>query len=144
MCVGNTIKTNVLYNGEPFGDEVHSVIGVSQNKTVNVSEVTRVFAKLGEITFNDSQARIDNLNFSLRTTDSNGTVSTLETGETPLYMMINGSADRRWFWSAEGVNIGVAYPQFSSWASDMHSNLRWYDASNAVSTKVVSWTLSDE
>lgn len=144
MCVGNTIKTNVLYNGGPFGDEVHSVIGVSQNKTVNVSDITRVFAKLGEITFNDSQARIDNLNFSLRTTDSNGTVSTLETGETPLYMMINGSADRRWFWSAEGVNIGVAYPQFSSWASDMHSNLRWYDASNAVSTKVVSWILSDD
>ena len=144
MCVGNTIKTNVLYNGEPFGDEVHSVIGVSQNKTANVSEVTRVFAKLGEITFSDSQARIDQLHFSLRTTESDGTVSTLETGETPLYLIINGSADRRWFWSAEGVNIGVVYPQFSSWASDMHSNLRWYDASNAVSTKVVSWALSDE
>ena len=144
MCVGNTIKTNVLYNGEPFGDEVHSVIGASQNKTVNVSEITRVFAKLGEITFNDSQARIDQLHFSLRTTDSNGTVTTLETGDIPLYLVVNGSADRRWFWSVEGVNIGVAYPQFSSWASDMHSNLRWYDASNAVSTKVVSWTLSDE
>lgn len=144
MCVGNTIKTNVLYNGGPFGDEVHSVIGVPQNKTANVSDITRVFAKLGEITFNDSQARIDQLHFSLRTTDSNGTVTTLETGETPLYLIINGSADRRWFWSAEGVNIGVVYPQFSSWASDMHSNLRWYDASNAVSTKVVSWILSDD
>ena len=144
MCVGNKIKTNVLYNGEPFGDEVHSVIGVPENNTSNVSSITRVFAKLGEITFNDSQARIDQLNFSLRTIDSNGTVNNLETSEIPLYLIVNGSADRRWFWSTEGVNIGVAYPQFSSWASDMHTNLKWYDASNAVSSKVVSWISSDD
>ena len=144
MCVGNKIKTNVLYNGEPFGDEVHSVIGVPENNTSNVSSITRVFAKLGEITFNDSRARIDQLNFSLRTIDSNGTVNNLETSEIPLYLIVNGSADRRWFWSTEGVNIGVAYPQFSSWASDMHTNLKWYDASNAVSSKVVSWISSDD
>ena len=144
MCVGNTIKTNVLYNGETFGNEVHSVMGVADTKTVNVSTITRVFAKLGEITFNDSEARIDQLRFSLRIADSEGKVSTLETGETPLYIIVNGSTDRRWFWPTEGVNIGVAYPQFSNWASDMQTNLNWYDASNAVSTKVVSWTSDDE
>ena len=144
MCVGNTIKTNVLYNGEPFGDEVHSAIGAAENKTANASSITRVFAKLGEITFNDGNACIDQLRFSLRITDSDGKVITLQTGETPLYLVVNGSADRRWFWSTEGMNIGVAYPQFSYWASDMHTNLNWYDADHAVLTKVISWTSADE
>lgn len=144
MCVGNSIKTNVLYNGEPFGDEVHSVIGVAEDKTANVSTITRVFAKLGEINFSDGNVRVDQLRFSLKTVDSDGTIRTLETGKTPLYIVINGNKDRRWFWPTEGVNIGVAYPQFSLWASDMTSNLNWYSPANAVATKVVSWTLSDE
>ena len=144
MCVGNTIKTNVLYNGEPFGDEVHSAIGAAANKTANVSSITRVFAKLGEITFNDGNARIDQLPFSLRITDSDGKVIDLQTGETPLFLVVNGSIDRRWFWSTEGMNIGVAYPQFSYWASNMHTNLDWYDADHAVLTKVISWTSADE
>lgn len=144
MCVGNTIKTNVLYNGEPFGDEVHSVIGVQVTKTVNVSSISRVFAKLGEITFSDGKVRIDQLRFSLKTVDGDGNIKTLETGDTPLYIVINGISDRRWFWPAEGINIGVAYPQFSLWASDMHTNLNWYNPANAISTKVISWTSADE
>ena len=144
MCVGNTIKTNVLYNGEPFGDEVHSVIGSQVTKTTNASSITRVFAKLGEITFSSGQVRIDQLRFSLRTVDGDGNISTLETGETPLYIVINGNKDRRWFWPMEGVNIGVAYPQFSLWASDMQTNLNWYSPTYAISTKVVSWTSADE
>ena len=144
MCVGNTIKTNVLYNGEPFGDEIHSVIGVQVTKTVNVSSISRVFAKLGEISFSSGKVRIDQLRFSLKTVDGDGNIRTLETGETPLYIVINGIGDRRWFWPAEGINIGVAYPQFSLWASDMHTNLNWYNPANAISTKVVSWTSADE
>lgn len=145
MCVGNTIKTNVLYNGEPFGDEVHSVIGAQVTKTANVnSAITRVFAKLGEITFSSGNVRIDQLRFSLKTVDGDGNIKTLETGDTPLYIVINGISDRRWFWPAEGINIGVAYPQFSLWASDMHTNLNWYNPANAISTKVVSWTSADE
>ena len=144
MCVGNTIKTNVLYNGEPFGDEVHSVIGSQVTKTANASSITRVFAKLGEITFSSGQVRIDQLRFSLRTVDGDGNISTFETGETPLYIVINGNKDRRWFWPVEGVNIGVAYPQFNLWASDMHTNLNWYSPTYAISTKVVSWTSADE
>ena len=145
MCVGNTIKTNVLYNGEPFGDEVHSVIGAQVTKTANVNSIiTRVFAKLGEISFSSGKVRIDQLRFSLKTVDGDGNIRTLETGDTPLYIVINGISDRRWFWPAEGINIGVAYPQFSLWASDMHTNLNWYNPANAISTKVVSWTSADE
>lgn len=144
MCVGNTLKTNIIYNGADFGRELHSVIGVATNKTANVTSVNRVFSKVGEITFPDGNARIDQLRFSVRTEDENGKVNVQETGETPLYFVINGSTARQWFWPVEGINIGVSYPQFSTWASDMHLAINWYAASNAAASKVVLWTLDDE
>jgi hypothetical protein len=144
MCVGNTLKTNVVYNGNDFGEEVHSVIGVASDKTANVSTINRVFSKLGEISFPDGNVRIDQLRFSLRTEDTNGNTKLQETGETPLYLVVNGSTDRRWFWPKEGVNVGVAYPQFSQWASDMHTSIEWYAAHNAAAGKVVTWTTADE
>lgn len=144
MCVGNTMKTNVIYKGTDLGDEVHTVIGVGTSKTANASSITRVFSKLGEISFPDGNARIDQLVFSLRTENDNGKVSIQETGETPLYFIINGNSERQWFWPVEGINIGVAYPQFSTWASDMQTALYWYTGSNAAAGKVVSWTSADE
>ena len=144
MCVGNTLKTNVVYNGQDFGEEVHSVMGVASGKTANVASINRVFSRLGEISFPDGNVRIDQLPFSLRTEDSNGNTKLQETGETPLYLVINGSADRRWFWAKDGINIGVAYPQFSTWASNMHLSINWYAAENAVDGKVITWTSADE
>ena len=144
MCVGNTMKTNVVYNGQDFGEEVHSVIGVASDKTANVNTINRVFSKLGQISFPDGNVRIDQLPFSLRTEDSNGNTKLQEMGEIPLYFIINGSSDCRWFWAKEGVNIGVAYPQFSTWASNMHTAINWYAAENAVDGKVITWTSADE
>ena len=144
MCVGNTMKTNVVYNGQDFGEEVHSVIGVASEKMANVNTINRVFSRLGEISFPDGNVRIDQLPFSLRTEDSNGNTKLQETGEAPLYLVINGSADRRWFWAKDGINIGVAYPQFSTWASNMHTAINWYAAENAVDGKVITWTSADE
>ena len=143
MCVGNSIKTNIIYNGSDFGEEVHKLIGVATNSSANVSSITRVFSRLGGITFPDGNGRIDQLRFSVRT-EENGKVHTLETGETPLYLVINGSTDRRWFWPIEGINVGVAYPQFSSWASNMQTALNWYSESSAAAGKVVTWTSADE
>jgi hypothetical protein len=82
--------------------------------------------------------------FSLRTENDNGKVSIQETGETPLYLVINGSKDRLWYWSKEGINIGVAYPMFSIWASNMQTALNWYAGINAADGKVVTWTKADE
>lgn len=144
MCVGNTLKTYIVHNGSDFGEEVHSLMGVAADKTANNSSINRVFTKLGEISFPDGNARIDQLLFSVRLEDANGNTSTMETGETPLYFVINGSSDRRWFWPTEAVNIGVAYPQFSTWASNMHLAIDWYDAHNAAPNKVITWTSSDE
>ena len=144
MCVGNGIKTTVVYNGSDLGREVHSVIGVAADKQANTTSINRVFSKLGEITFPDGNARIDQLRFSLRTEDESGNIKTQETGETPLYFVINGSTDRLWFWPVDGINIGVAYPQFSTWASNMHTAIRWYAGENATAGKVVTWTRADE
>ena len=144
MCVGNTVKTNVVYNGQDFGEEVHSLIGVASDKTANVSTINRVFSRVGQISFPNGNVRIDQLPFSLRTEDSNGNTKLQETGNTPLYFVINGSTDRRWFWPIDGVNIGVAYPQFSTWASNMHTAIEWYAARNAAAGKVVTWTSADE
>ena len=144
MCVGNSLKTYIIYNGSDFGEEVHSVIGVASDKPANNTSINRVFSKLGEITFPDGNARIDQLRFSVRTEDSNGNIRIQETGETPLYFVINGSTDRRWFWPVEGLNIGVAYPQFSTWASNMHTAIEWYAPQNAAVGKIVTWTRDDE
>lgn len=144
MCVGNSLKTHIVYNGNDLGGEVHSVMGVASDKPANISSINRVFSKLGEISFPDGNARIDQLRFSVRTEDANGNVRTQETGETPLYFVINGSTDRRWFWPTEGINLGVAYPQFSTWASNMHTALNWYAGNNAAAGKVVTWTRDEE
>jgi hypothetical protein len=42
------------------------------------------------------------------------------------------------------LNIGVAYPQLSTWASNMHTALNWYAGYNAAAGKVVIWTPADE
>ena len=144
MCVGNALKTNILHNGTDFGEEIHSVMGVAADKTANVSTINRVFSRLGEIVFPDGSARIDQLHFSVRVEDANGNIGTMETGETPLYLVINGSSDRRWFWAKDGINIGVAYPQFSTWASNMHLAIDWYAAHNAAAGKVITWTRDEE
>jgi hypothetical protein len=109
-----------------------------------VSTINRVFTRLGQISFPNGNIRIDQLSFSLRTEDSSGNTKLQETGDTPLYFVINGSSDCRWFWSKEGINIGVAYPQFSTWASNMHTAIEWYAAQNAAAGKVVTWTRDDE
>ena len=145
MCVGNTVKTNVLLDGQEFGQETHAAAGLLSDRTVNVSTVSRMFVKLGELTFTDSNARIDQLDFSLRTTDDDGTVNLWQNdSDTPLFIVVNGSSDRRWYWPAEGVNIGVAYPQFSTWGTNRQSALNWYDSANAVSAKVVKWELEND
>ncbi len=143
MCVGNTISTTVLYNGEPFGEEVHSAIGTAVTTPVNTNSVSRTFRKLSEITFTGGDYRTDALNFSLSLEDANGDVSieSMEStlGEAPLYVVVNGNNTGKYFWPVEGSNIGIAYPQFSTWASNVQTAIDWYDSGNATSNKVVSY-----
>lgn len=142
-CVGNTIKTTIFYNDEVFGEEVHAAIGASVNSTVNNNSVNRNFRKLGEMTFSDGNIRIDKFNFVLNVEDTSGDVtveqqpSTL--GTAPLYLVVNCNKNGKWFWPKEGNNIGVAYSQFSTWASDVQTAIDWYDSDNATKGRVVSY-----
>lgn len=144
MCVGNTLKTNLLYQGEVFGEELHSAIGISANRSANNSTVSRVFTKIGELTFTDGNTHLDKLPFTIQTEDADGKKTVYTSGDAPLYIVINGNDERLWFWPSEGFNIGVAYPMFSIWASNVQTALDWYDSTNATPGKVVKWTSDDE
>lgn len=144
MCVGNKTKTTVLYNGEPFGEEVHAAIGTAVKSPVNTSNISRIFSKLGEITFSGSDfLRTDRLNFSLSLEDADGNVTVeqqpTQLGDAPLYFVVNGNKVGKWFWPREGLNIGIAYPQFSLWASDVRTAIDWYDSSNSSNSKIITY-----
>ena len=143
MCVGNTHKTSVYYNGQQLGEEVHSAMGIDPKKTANASTVDMAFRKLGDITFNSSDFKLDQLNFTVKTEDDKGDIKEMKQpatlGEAPLYLIINGDASFKWYWPKEGMNIGVAYPQFSTWGANVQSAIDWYDSANATSSKVVSY-----
>jgi hypothetical protein len=125
----------VYYNGQPFGEEIHAAMGIDVNTTINTTNVSRSFRKMGELTFNTGNMRIDKLNFSIQAETAEGKLqeenqpSTL--GTAPLYLVVNGDTKGKWFWPTEGMNIGVAYPQFSVWASNLQTSVDWYDSSNA-------------
>lgn len=144
MCVGNKVKTNVLYQGEVFGEEVHAAIGTAVNSTVNTTTVNRAFRKLGEITFNNGNFRTDKLGFALSLDENEDGSATLEEqpstlGVAPLYIVVNGNSIGKWFWPIEGHNIGIAYPQFSIWGSNVQTAIDWYDSSNAKRSDIVSY-----
>ena len=143
MCVGNKVSTTINYNGAPFGEEVHAAIGTAVNTPVNTTQVNRVFRKLGELTFTSGDFRIDQLGFSLSVEESEGNVTEesqpSSLGSAPLYIVVNGNEAGKYFWPLEGVNIGLAYPQFSVWASNVQTAIDWYDSSNAASNKIVSY-----
>ena len=142
-CVGNTIATTIFYNDEVFGEEVHAAIGSAVNTSVNNSSVNRNFRKLGEVTFTDGNFRIDKLDFVLNVEDTSGNIteehqpSTL--GSAPLYLVVNGNKAGKWFWPKEGNNIGIAYSQFSDWASNVRTYIDWYDSDNATKGRIVSY-----
>jgi len=142
MCVGNTVKTNVLYQGEPFGEEIHAAMGIDVKAIINTKDVIRGFRKMGEITFNSSNMNIDKLDFSLQTENTAGQLivesQPSSQGSAPLYLVVNGDNYGKWKWAAEGVNIGIAYPQFSDWASNLQTNTDWYCNSNS-SGSVISY-----
>lgn len=142
-CVGNTTKTYIQYNGVTLGEETHAAIGTSVSTPVNNKTVTRVFRKFGEIIFSDGRGRIDQLPLSLNVEDESGEITVenqpTELGRAPLFIVVNGDRTGKWFWPAENNNIGIAYQQFSMWASNVQVAINWYDSSNATSNKIVSY-----
>lgn len=143
MCVGNTVKTTVLRDSVALGEEIHVAIGTSLTTPVNVNSVNRLFRKLDDLSFSDGSYRLDQIPFSLSLEDDNGKVTVekqpASLGDAPLYLVISGNSAGKWFWPVEGANIGVAFPQFSVWASNIQTAIDWYDRANAASGAVVSY-----
>ena len=142
MAVGNTNKTLMLYNEEPFGDEVHMAAGSVPDVTVNTTTISRSFRGLERIHLNEN-TKIDQLPFTVMIEDKDGNTTTYqapkELDDAPLYLVVNGDINGKWFWPSEGTNIGVAYPLFSNWASNVQTYTDWYDKSNAASTKIIKY-----
>ena len=140
-CNSNTTKTLVLYNGEPIGYEVHMAAGGIPTATINTTSITRSFRGLERISI-EATTKIDQLPFTIMLEDKEGntTISKPSTDKTeaPLYLVINGDKEGKWFWPKEEINIGVAYPQFSTWASNVQSYIDWYDKLNG-SSKVITY-----
>ena len=108
-----------------------------------------MFRKLGEIPFTNGTGRIDKLNFSLSIREDGGNatdegdaiVENLPTtlGSAPLYIVVNGDRTHTVFWPSEANNIGMAYPQFSIWGSNVQSAIDWYDSANATKSRIVTY-----
>ena len=153
MAVGNATKTLMLYNGNPIGNEVHMAAGGVANATVNTTSISRSFRGLERISV-DAITKIDQLPFTIMLEDKDGNTTIYKPSakntesaentenagntEAPLYLVVNGDKQGKWFWAKEDVNIGVAYPQFSTWASNVQSYIDWYDRLNA-SSKVITY-----
>lgn len=141
-CVGTTLSTTVLYDGENFGDEIHVALGTST--TANTSKINRKFRKLDTITFNSSDFRLDKLPFTLHIVNSNNVDNQFSympqiLNGTPSFIVVNGDGAKKWFWTKESMNIGLAYPLFGTWGSDMTKAPDWYNSKNADTSKIVSW-----
>lgn len=155
MACGGELNSYVTLNGEHFGSEVHAAMGAGDHRIYNTKSatvLTSTFHHLGDVTLSSDQTPAT-LPFGLDVLNSNGTSrnvvasridgssSTDKTtyGEPPLYLIINGDADGKWFWPRERVNITTAYKDFSTWGSTLSEGTTWYMPNNAKVDKIVSW-----
>ncbi|MBQ9215256.1 MAG: hypothetical protein IJ159_00695 [Prevotella sp.] len=141
-CVGTSLSTTVLNDGEEFGAEIHVALGTST--TANTTRITRNFRKMESITFNSSDFQLDKLPFTLHIVNANNAdnqfsyVPQILYGA-PSFIVVNGDGAGKWYWTKEKMNIGLAYPLFGSWGSNMTTAPDWYSSKNADASRVVTW-----
>ena len=142
-AIGSDQQMTVVYNGEEFGKEVHEAMGIGSSVSINTSSVTRSPQVLGLISVSDPNIALDQLSFSLHKKNSAGTSSTLTQStnreDAPLFLIVSGNVQGKWMWTKESSNIGLAYPQFSTWANNAQTALDWYNSKNASTSRIVSW-----
>ena len=143
VAIGSTRIVTVLYNNEPLGSEVHEAMGISKKSTINNSSFTREARRLGNLTFNSQDIDLGTLPFSvsIANSDGNGSQIYVQSGaqDAPLFMAINGDENGKWYWPREGTNIGLAYLEFSTWASNKNTATYWYHSSNGSTNQIVTW-----
>ena len=135
VAAGGTLETYVTYGegSEPIrvGAEVHSAMGASSVKTmVNTDKVdTNNFAILGTIEISDN-AKVDQLPIGIEVKGSKGetvrVTRKVETGRSPLVIVVSGDENGKWFWPTERVNITAAYADFGEWGANVSNYKDWY------------------
>lgn len=141
-CVGTGLSTTVLNDGVDFGAEIHVALGTSS--TANTTSITRNFRKLESITFDSSDFQLDKLPFTLHIVNGNNAdnqfsyVPQLLNGA-PSFIVVNGDGAGKWYWTKDKMNIGLAYPLFGTWGSNMTTAPDWYSSKNADASRVVTW-----
>jgi len=155
MACGGELNSYVTLDGNHFGSEVHAAMGAGDHRIYNTKAayvLTSTFHHLGEITLSSGQTPatlpigLDVLNSNgtsrnVIASRVNGTASTAKESydKAPLYLVINGDANGKWFWPRERVNITTAFKDFSTWGSTLSEGTTWYMPDNALEEKVVSW-----
>lgn len=139
LCAaGGTLESQVIYNEQPLGTEVHKAFGVElgggNSDMVNTGYTKHDFVTLGTVTV-DNSADMKNLPFGIVVKGNDGksvkvTNEVDHKGTAPLMIMVSGYPEGdnagKWFWAKERVNISVAYPQFGAWGADVQTNQNWY------------------
>lgn len=155
LAAGGELNSVVTLDGEPFGREVHEVMGAGAHRITNTKSATVLpvtFRWLGEVTLSGNQTPAT-LPFGLNVFNSDGSSRSViasrinanmsssqeEFSATPLYLVINGDSEGKWFWPRELVNITTAFNDFSTWGSTLDSGTTWYMPANAKQGSVVSW-----
>lgn len=155
MACGGELNSYVTLDGSRFGSEVHAAMGTGDHRIYNTKSatvLTSTFHHLGEITLSSGQTPAT-LPFGLDVLNSDGTSRNViasridenasteidSYGKAPLYLIINGDSEGKWFWPRERVNITTAFKDFSTWGSTLSEGTTWYMPDNAFDEKVVKW-----
>lgn len=139
LCAaGGTLESQVIYNEQPLGTEVHKAFGVElgggNSDMVNTGHTKHDFVTLGTVTV-DNSADMKNLPFGIVVKGNDGksvkvTNEVDHKGTAPLMIMVSGYPEGdnagKWFWAKERVNISVAYPDFGAWGANVEENQDWY------------------
>lgn len=154
LCAtGGELKAYVLYNNAKFSNqEVHQLLGVATNwKEGNTYGKTKDFVEIGTLQNITADTDLTTLPFGIEVEKNDGTSKRVtaavgESDKTPLFVVVNGDEEGKWFWPYELVNIAVAYPEFGAWGADMQENTDWYkhpatliNQETVDGTKVVVW-----
>jgi hypothetical protein len=134
LCAtGGELKAYVLYNNAKFSNqEVHQLLGVATNwKEGNTYGKTKDFVEIGTLQNITADTDLTTLPFGIEVEKNDGTSKRVtaavgESDKTPLFVVVNGDEEGKWFWPYELVNIAVAYPEFGAWGADMQENTDWY------------------
>lgn len=140
VAAGGTLPAQLKYNDINVGSEVHAAFGESSSVMVNTNSVNHDFTTLGTLTLANGETP-GNLTFVLAVTGNDGSTrqitSAATPGAAPLYVIVSGDKDGKWFWPKERTNINVAYSQFGEWGANIQSNATWY--ANPVAGNVVTY-----